>query len=828
MAAGRVAEERDGGGGGGFYKCEECSKAFNRMASYEAHIRMHAQNELDIFDVVFNYSGKMHESLSGSAVPSHRRATRRRKTPAKSPSTLKPLLCTTPQPAVSTGEPSDIVLCTITPASEQAPSSEEQAKVRTPPSKGFPDHEIVSSSGQVRMTGTINTPSPSCVGAAVPPPASSILPVSSSQEAKREVKSLVVKVPLKFCSAEVLKEPVINLTKSVESVTEWSESSSSNPTATATIAPHKNTPTVSPVTVSGAQSQVEGDQLQQAIKIEDSDTGDDVIFTKPLSPPSKKVPKVIRLESFTTLYESDRFRRMLSDDAIAAPTTKYGGTVKTAKVAEFECGVCHRLLSSNHSLKRHTLLHTGERPFKCSICDKSFVQVHHRDNHEMTHFVIRQHRPGGSVSSSFMRHQARGVASSATGSRGDNVSSSLVRSQTRGINSGATRLRLQRDGGSSVSSSYMRGSQTRGVTSVRIQGGGSVSSSVSSSSPENDEDQILKCRVCNMRFSGLRNLNRHLTMHDPNCPFGCDVCGMRFMKKRQWIYHIQTHVEKKVICKYCNKRFHSTDNLNRHMLVHIRDGTVSHKKYVCEHCSKVCLSLSGLTRHCAVHGLTKNKKSKKKCPPMRQVFASDHEKRGKLPSIREDGEVFDYESTEDEENVLGARDTEGELADVSGEGADSTEESAEEVMEVMRVVDPDVSEQSDWMSGVGESEEEGEMSPLRLDSDDDSSGDEGRGEAGYFRHYVRCSDDMGQSARGSTSDDSVGTHYRNPHNHKKGKGGVPKFKCEWCGRMFLRRDYLRAHYILHEQVPHQCELCGKVFMSQRYLKRHLRSKHDTC
>lgn len=58
----------------GFYKCEECSKSFNRMASYEAHIRMHAEDELDILDVVFNYSGKMHENVT--AASTDRRETR--------------------------------------------------------------------------------------------------------------------------------------------------------------------------------------------------------------------------------------------------------------------------------------------------------------------------------------------------------------------------------------------------------------------------------------------------------------------------------------------------------------------------------------------------------------------------------------------------------------------------------------------------------------------------------------------------------------------------------------------------------------------------------
>ena len=215
---------------------------------------------------------------------------------------------------------------------------------------------------------------------------------------------------------------------------------------------------------------------------------------------------------------------------------------------------------------------------------------------------------------------------------------------------------------------------------------------------------------------------------------------------------------------------------------------------------------------------------------MRRAFPGELDKKGKLPSIKEDGKVFDCESTEEE----GVLDTEGELADISGEGADTTEESAGELSEVKGVIDPEVSEQSDWMSGLGESEdgeeEEGEMSPLRLDSDEDSSGDNAeRGEAKSFRQYIKCSGDMGQSANGSTSDDSsfAAMNYRNPHNHMKGKG-APKFKCEYCGRMFRRRAYLRAHYILHEQVPHQCELCGKVFMTQRYLKRHYRAKHHIC
>ena len=35
------------------YTCEECCKSFNRLASYEAHIRTHAGNEQDGLDLAF-------------------------------------------------------------------------------------------------------------------------------------------------------------------------------------------------------------------------------------------------------------------------------------------------------------------------------------------------------------------------------------------------------------------------------------------------------------------------------------------------------------------------------------------------------------------------------------------------------------------------------------------------------------------------------------------------------------------------------------------------------------------------------------------------------
>lgn len=51
----------------------------------------------------------------------------------------------------------------------------------------------------------------------------------------------------------------------------------------------------------------------------------------------------------------------------------------------FNCPVCNSYFSSKASLKVHTSVHTEAKPHSCSFCDAKFRTVSHKKSHEQSH-----------------------------------------------------------------------------------------------------------------------------------------------------------------------------------------------------------------------------------------------------------------------------------------------------------------------------------------------------------------------------------------------------------------------------------------------------------
>ncbi|XP_060938687.1 zinc finger protein 770-like [Limanda limanda] len=80
----------------------------------------------------------------------------------------------------------------------------------------------------------------------------------------------------------------------------------------------------------------------------------------------------------TTNFMSDHFLKQHLCPARVQPE----GTKATARN---RCDICFKHFASPSKLVRHSLVHTGQRPFTCDVCGKTFTQRSHVTTHRQTH-----------------------------------------------------------------------------------------------------------------------------------------------------------------------------------------------------------------------------------------------------------------------------------------------------------------------------------------------------------------------------------------------------------------------------------------------------------
>ena len=50
-----------------------------------------------------------------------------------------------------------------------------------------------------------------------------------------------------------------------------------------------------------------------------------------------------------------------------------------------QCGFCGRICYSRSDMVKHQRIHTGEKPYKCEKCGKSYRTTSHLNRHKVTH-----------------------------------------------------------------------------------------------------------------------------------------------------------------------------------------------------------------------------------------------------------------------------------------------------------------------------------------------------------------------------------------------------------------------------------------------------------
>ncbi|CAL4157480.1 unnamed protein product, partial [Meganyctiphanes norvegica] len=163
----------------------------------------------------------------------------------------------------------------------------------------------------------------------------------------------------------------------------------------------------------------------------------------------------------------------------------------------FECNICDYKCTSNDKLKTHMLNHTGEKPFGCDFCEYKCKRKERLKLHTMTH----------------------------TGEKPFNCKICPYKCTT------ADRLRNH----------------------VMIHTG----------------EKPFACQKCEYRCTTADRLKTHHLTHTGEKPFSCNYCDHRCTSNDKLKRHIMTHTgEKPFSCTECEFRCTRSDKLKRHILSH--------------------------------------------------------------------------------------------------------------------------------------------------------------------------------------------------------------------------------------------------------------------
>lgn len=193
------------------------------------------------------------------------------------------------------------------------------------------------------------------------------------------------------------------------------------------------------------------------------------------------------------------------------------------KQRPYNCEHCGKGFTQLNRLKVHRLTHTGERPFTCALCLKCFLRVDHLRVHMRTH--RNDDATGGDAGADAadwdeaqIERRPRAV-----------VSRKRSRCQAAGVQRVAVAERS-----AVVDVKHETAAIENGTANVTAP----VDANTTDTNAETPAKKHFQCVECPKRFTRRDHFQRHIAVHSGARPFECDLCTKTFSRKDNKYSHM--------------------------------------------------------------------------------------------------------------------------------------------------------------------------------------------------------------------------------------------------------------------------------------------------
>ena len=247
----------------------------------------------------------------------------------------------------------------------------------------------------------------------------------------------------------------------------------------------------------------------------------------------------------------------------------------------YQCELCDKAFTLRRYLIRHKKIHSAVKTYKCRRCDESFPSKVSLKLHDDTHRILH---PCEVCGKSFQ--SKRDLITHSRKHTGEKPFVCEVCGQSFGDISNLRRHTRAHSKGKPFVCEVCGESFTF-VSHLK-------SHRVIHKVPQKVTEP-LKCDGCDKLFMAMASLRAHKRIHTDPCV--CNVCGKAFINKSNLEEHMRKHTgEKPYVCEACGQSFASRPNFNKHKHAHTGEGV-----HVCQMCGKAFASPNALKKHKRTH-----------------------------------------------------------------------------------------------------------------------------------------------------------------------------------------------------------------------------------